>query len=102
MGVEWGASAGSTNATPASNSQNLARTAGSAAASADEPTVHVAQCVVDLMWQTRSWWPNGSSAAASTYKARTTLSRRPTDPRGNRTGLDIFGSIIRRETGSAP
>jgi len=51
---------------PASSSQKRARTAGSAAASAEEPTTQVAQCVVDLMWQARSWWPNGSSAAART------------------------------------
>jgi hypothetical protein len=42
--------------------QKRARTAGSAAA-CQEPTTQVAQCVVDLMWQARSWWPNGSAAA---------------------------------------
>ena len=38
----------------ASSSQNFASTAGSTAASAEDPTVHVVQCVVDLRWQTRS------------------------------------------------
>src|SRR5690349_8762130 len=65
-GADCGRSTGSDTGSPASSSQKRASTAGSADASADEPTVHVVQWVVDLMWQARSWWPNGSNAAART------------------------------------
>ena len=54
MVAERGESAGSYTGVPASRREKRARTAGSVAASADEPTVHVVQCVVDLRWQTRS------------------------------------------------
>ena len=40
--------AGSVSVTPSSISQKRARTAGSTAASAEDPTMQVVQCVVDL------------------------------------------------------
>ena len=53
--------------------------------------MQVVQWVVDLRWQARSWCPNGSRAAASTYSARTTFSRRPSlVPRGSRPVASIY------------
>jgi membrane associated rhomboid family serine protease len=86
---------GSDVVAPASRSQNLARTAGSAAASADDPTVQVVQCVVDFRWHARSWCPKGISAAARMYRPRTTLNGRPRDPRGSRPEVNIVLPIIR-------
>ena len=44
--------------------------------SADVPTWHTVQWVLDLRWQTRSWWANGRAASAATYA--TTTNRRIT------------------------
>lgn len=33
--------------------------------SAEVPTWQVAQCVLDLRWQTMSWWANGIAASAT-------------------------------------
>ena len=77
-------------ASPTCLSPSRVRWAGSAAASADDPMRQIAQCVVDLAWQTTSWCASGISAAASRYVARTTFSRRPRlGPAGIRLVTDI-------------
>ena len=55
LDADCGESAESYAGVPASISAQRARTAESAAVSAEEPTVQVVQCVLDLRWQTRSW-----------------------------------------------
>jgi len=65
-GAASGTVAGSVTVAPASWSQNRVSPAGSLAASADDPTVQVVQCVVDLRWQTMSWCASGISTAANT------------------------------------
>src|SRR5215207_4876393 len=64
-------------------------------ASADVPTWHVEQCVLDFRWQTRSWWANGIAASATKYAAsthrRVTPSRGPEDATSNYTAEGLPG-----------
>src|SRR5688500_7431861 len=70
---EAGSEALATMARPASARLTWPRAGCAPVSSADVPTWQTPQCVLDLIWQARSWCPNGRVASAATYAAMTNL-----------------------------